>query len=254
MRVFRDAAFTGSQLVNLVLAMGLFGAVFLIPVFMQQVQGYDTLGAGLLIGAQGVGAAMVMPVGGYLTDRFGARPVVFTGVTGLVAVSVLLTGVSVDTSPATWVALLGLRGMSIGFAMMPSFSSAFATLPPSAIARATAVANTMQRIASSFGIAILASVAQTRITAHLPAHPSGPGAHMERVLAVSRGFDDTLWLAAGLTMVAWPAAMLLRRPRRSPDEPDQPPLPRGVKAIAIMLVVVAALGLTLSVSRAFGIL
>jgi EmrB/QacA subfamily drug resistance transporter len=251
MRVFKDAAFTGSQTVNLVLAVGLFGAVFLIPVFLQQVQGYDTLGAGLLIGAQGVGAAIVMPVAGYLTDRVGARPVVFTGVSILIAVSVLLTGVSPDTPPAVWVGLLGLRGVAIGCAMMPSFSSAFATLPPAAIARATAVANSLQRIVSSFGIAILASVAQTRISAHLPQHLAGPGAHAAGLLAVSRGFDDTLWLAAGVTMIALPATMLLRRPRQSPDEYPEP-LSRRLKLTGLALVLLAALGLAFSLSRAFG--
>jgi len=220
MRVFRDAAFAASAAVGVIFASALFGAVFLIPVFMQEVQGKDTLEAGLLLAPQGLGAAVAMIFSGSLTDRFGARPVVFSGILALVASTVLLTGITPATDNWTWVAIITIRGFAMGFAMMPNFAAAYVTLAPAAIARATAVSNTLQRISSSFGIAVLATIVEGRIQAHLPSHQAlavaarGGRQAAQHLLdnASGRGFDDTFWIAAGLSALALPATMLLRRP------------------------------------------
>ena len=219
-RVFRDAGFTASMVVGVIMASALFGAVFLIPVFMQEVQGKDTLQAGLLLAPQGLAAAAAMTISGTLSDRFGARPVVFIGILALVAATLLLVQVTPATDNWSWVLITSARGLGMGFAMMPNFAAAYVTLPQEAIARATAVSNTLQRVASSFGIALLATVVEGRIKAHLPAHQAlGAGAHLSQAAlaaaaraAAAKGFDDTFWLAAGIAGLALPASLLLRRP------------------------------------------
>ena len=208
LRAFRDAAFASSMVVNITLASALFGAVFLIPVFMQQVQGYDTLKSGLLLAPQGVAAAAVMPLGGWLTDRFGARPSVLAGAAVMTGATLLLTDVSPTTSPWTWSLILVLRGIGFGLAMMPNFAAAYVTLPPTEIARATAMANTLQRLAASLFIAVFATVLSARISAEVATVHS----RHALLLAAGRGFDETFWLAAGFAALVVPAAMLLRRP------------------------------------------
>jgi len=198
MRVFRDAGFTASIVVGVMMASALFGAVFLVPVFMQQIQGYDTLRTGLLLAPQGLAAAAAMTISGSLTDRFGARPVVFAGVLVLIAATVALTFVGPATSDLTWIAILAARGLGMGFGMMPNFAAAYVTLPATAIARATAVSNTMQRVASSFGIAIFATILTARLT---------PG---QVLLAQQTGVElrhpplgvRVRWAAGGLAVVA----------------------------------------------------
>ena len=207
-------------MVGVIVASALFGAVFLMPVFMQEVQGKSTLETGLLLAPQGLAAAAAMTVSGTLTDRLGARPVVFAGVLALVAATLLLTNVTPATDNWSWVLITSARGLGMGFAMMPNFAAAYVTLPQAAIARATAVSNTLQRIASSFGIAVLATIVEARIAAHLPpGHGLGGGAHAAASTipaairgAAAKGFDDTFWLAAGVAALALPATMLLRRP------------------------------------------
>nr|MDQ6917858.1 DHA2 family efflux MFS transporter permease subunit [Candidatus Dormibacteraeota bacterium] len=169
-RVFRDAGFSASMVVGVITASALFGAVFLIPVFMQEVQGKDTLQAGLLLAPQGLAAAASMTISGTLSDRFGARPVVFFGILALVASTLLLVNVTPATDNWSWVLITSARGVGMGFAMMPNFAAAYVTLPQEAIARATAVSNTLQRVASSFGIAVLATILELRVKAHVPTH------------------------------------------------------------------------------------
>jgi len=219
-KVFRDAGFSASMVVGVITASALFGAVFLIPVFMQEVQGKDTLQTGLLLAPQGLAAAAAMTILGSLSDRFGARPVVIVGLVALVAATLLLTQVTPATDNWSWILITSARGIGMGFAMMPNFAAAYVTLPNAAIARATAVSNTLQRISSSFGIAMLATIVEGRITAHLPAHQAiGAGAHLSQAAlaaaaraAAAKGFDDTFWVAAGIAGLALPASLLLRRP------------------------------------------
>jgi EmrB/QacA subfamily drug resistance transporter len=220
MKVFQDAAFSASIVVGVIMASALFGAVFLIPVFMQEVQGKDTLEAGLLLAPQGLAAAAAMAVSGSLSDRFGARPIVFTGILALIGATLLLTDVKPSTDNWSWILITSARGLGMGFAMMPNFAAAYVTLAPAAIARATAVSNTLQRIASSFGIAILATIVEGRIQAHLPSPPAlAAGARLghsavQQMLAnaSASGFDDAFWIAAGIAALGLPATMLLRRP------------------------------------------
>jgi EmrB/QacA subfamily drug resistance transporter len=265
MRVFSDAGFSASMVVGVIMASALFGAVFLIPVFMQEVQGKDTLQAGLLLAPQGLAAAAAMTISGTLSDRFGARPVVFGGVLALVAATLLLTGVTPATDNWTWILITSARGLGMGFAMMPNFAAAYVTLAPAAIARATAVSNTLQRVSSSFGIAVLATIVEGRIKAHLPAHVIGVAGHAspQAALAAARdaaakGFDDTFWLAAGIAALALPASLLLRRP--IPEEEQRlvseqglelrhPPLAPRVRATAIVLLVVSLLFLAFTIGK-----
>jgi EmrB/QacA subfamily drug resistance transporter len=228
-RIFRDGAFRAALSLNFLVALTLFGAMILLPLFLQQVQGYTPLDSGLIIGAQGLGAALMMPISGTLTDRIGARWVVLVGLLLLVASTLWMTTLAYDTSSRTIVAMLVLRGMGMGFCMMPSMSAAYVTMAPDLIAHATSVANVVQRVASGVGVAIMTTVLSARIAANLPALPAGtpaPGAsnlasaHLATPIKhlllqqTTKGFDDTFWVAAGLTLLAFPLALLLRRALR----------------------------------------
>ncbi len=269
MRVFRDAGFAASMVVGVIMASALFGAVFLIPVFMQEVQGKDTLQAGLLLAPQGLAAAAAMTVAGTLSDRFGARPVVFTGVVALIGATLLLTRITPATDNRSWILITSARGIGMGFAMMPNFAAAYVTLPVAAIARATAVSNTLQRVASSFGIAAFATVVESRINAHLPVPRLLVGvSHGSRAVvaglvqtASAKGFDDTFWLAAGVAALALPASLLLRRPipegqrllaAQGALELRQPPLSRNIRVAFCTLLVVALAFFAWTVGKALG--
>ena len=229
MRVFRDAAFSAAMLVNFLIALALFGTVLLVPLFLQQVQGYGALDAGVVLAAQGVAAAVVMPIGGLLTDRFGARQVVPFGLALLTAATVWMATLTPDTPRWAIALMLAGRGAGMGLSIMQAMSSAYITLAPRLISRATSVSQVVNRVGSALGVAIVATILSDRIAAHLPRLPSGasavaggglakvhlPAAVKHVLLAqVARGFDDTFWLMAGMTLLCFPMALLLRRPLR----------------------------------------
>ncbi|HKF76694.1 MAG TPA: MDR family MFS transporter [Candidatus Dormibacteraeota bacterium] len=231
-RIFRDGAFSAALSLNFLIALSLFGAILLFPLFLQQIQGYSALDSGLVLGTQGLGAALVMPISGTLTDRVGARWVVPIGLGILVGSTAWMTTLAYDTSKEVVVAMLALRGMGMGFCMMSSMSAAFVTLRPEMIARATSVANVVQRIGSGLGIAIMATILGARITANLPRLPQGASGGLGSNLAAAHlpapiktvllqqtahAFDDTFWVSLGLTALAFPLTILLRRALRPPE-------------------------------------
>jgi EmrB/QacA subfamily drug resistance transporter len=221
-RVFQDAAFRASMVLAFLVPMALFGGVFLMPLFLQQVQGYGPLDSGLILAAQGLAAAAMSPLSGYLTDRFGARWVVPVGLSLLGAATVWMTTLSPGTPARTITLMMALRGAGMGFAMIPAMSAAYVTLAPSMISRATSVTNVIQRVASGLGVTAMATILGNRIAANLPALPHGassatgggklPAGIRSLVLAqVAKGFDDTFWISLGFVLLAFPMALTLRR-------------------------------------------
>jgi EmrB/QacA subfamily drug resistance transporter len=232
-RVFRDAAFSASMALNFLVGVALFGGVLLVPLFLQQIQGYSAFDSGVVLGAQGVGAALTMPLGGWLTDRLGARRVVPFGIAALTAGTGLLATLTPSTPRLSVAAMLFLRGMGIGLAMMPSFSAAYVTLPPHLISRATSISNVVQRVAGALGVAIVATILAERINANLPRLPVGslpaggnlasgnlaaahlpPGLKALLLQQAARGFDETFWITTGLAVLGFPLTLLLRRALR----------------------------------------
>ena len=163
LELFRDRTFSNSIILGFFLVTALFGGMLLMPLYLQQVHGYNAVTTGLILVPQAVTAAIFMPLGGYLTDRIGPRPVVLFGVASLVVGGVLLAQIHADTPVQFVVAALALRGVSMGFAMMPGMSAGLARIPPRLTSRASSITNTVQRAGSSVGIAILVTVLASQI-------------------------------------------------------------------------------------------
>jgi EmrB/QacA subfamily drug resistance transporter len=174
LELFRDGTFTASTVLGFVLVTALFGVMLLLPLYLQQVHGYDPLQTGLLLMPQALTAAVFMPIGGYLTDRIGPRPVVTTGLLLLIAGGVLLTQIHVDSPLSLIIAALALRGVAMGFAMMPGMSAGLARIPQHLTSRASSITNTVQRVGSSIGIAILVTVLSTQVRPAAAQAPCDP--------------------------------------------------------------------------------
>jgi MFS family permease len=158
LRLFRDSTFSWSMGLSFIIVTALFGGMLLLPLYLQEVHGYSALETGLLLLPQAITAAVAMPLGGYLTDRFGPRPVVASGMVMLAIGGLLLAQIHPDSSNWLVVSALLLRGFAMGFSMMPSMAAAMARVPHHLSSSASSISNSLQRIGSSVGIAVLVTV------------------------------------------------------------------------------------------------
>jgi MFS family permease len=164
LRLFRDPTFSWSMGLSFIIVTALFGGMLLLPLYLQEVHGYSPLETGLLLLPQAITAAVAMPLGGYLTDRIGPRPVVATGMVMLAGGGFLLAQIHPTSSNWLVVSALLLRGFAMGFSMMPSMAAAMARVPRHLSSSASSISNSLQRIGSSIGIAVLVTVLAAQFT------------------------------------------------------------------------------------------
>jgi EmrB/QacA subfamily drug resistance transporter len=219
-RLFYDRSFASSAATTFLFGAALFGAMLLLPLYYQVVRGDSALSAGLLMAPQGIGAALVMPLAGRLTDRLGAGRIVPVGL----VVAVLGTVAYTQVGPATnyaWLAFsLLIRGIGFGFVMMPAMAAAYQTLTVGQVARATTAINIVQRVGGSVGTAVLAVVLEHQISTqfHAASSLSSVATIPPRILhqvapKLSVAFGNTFWWAVGMTVAALlPAIVLPRHP------------------------------------------
>jgi EmrB/QacA subfamily drug resistance transporter len=263
-RVFRYWAFTNSLLLISVLMVGLFGVLFYVPLFLQQVQGFGALDAGITLLPQALVMAVLMPFAGRLYDRIGPRWPATIGVTIVAIATYLMHNLTIDTSREQLIWWLMLRAVGLGIGMMPIMTGGLAAVPPAEVNAASAFNNVAQRTAAALGVAVLTSVFITQSAeqlagraALLPAGTPIPhlgGANVPdwlNVYAIYRqtqslvfagALDNLLLIAAGLSAVAVLGALLLRsgpaptaptavvapQPTRAPEAPvDGDSVPDG---------------------------
>ena len=112
---------------------------------------------------QGLGAALGMNRAGRLTDRVGGGPVVIAGLLALMLGTVAFTQVRPDTPYWVLEVSLFVRGIGLGFTMMPAMAAAYSTLERWQVPRATPMLNVVQRVGGSLGTAVLAVVLQRQL-------------------------------------------------------------------------------------------
>ncbi len=220
-RLFRDRSFSASAVTTFLFGASLFGGMLLLPLYYQVVRGRSALEAGLLMAPQGLGAALVMPLAGRLTDRFGAGRVVPGGLIVVVAGTVVYTQLTATTDLGLLAFSLFVRGIGFGFVMMPAISAAYQTLSRPEVPRASTAVNIVQRVGGSVGVALVAVVLDHQIATRVHAAAGGlsgvavaPAAVRVAVAQpLAEAFGTTFWWVTALTLAALvPAVLLPRRP------------------------------------------
>jgi EmrB/QacA subfamily drug resistance transporter len=205
-RLYRRRTFASASITTFCLGAALFGAMILMPLYYQQVRGESVLLTGLLVGPQGLGAALVLPLSGKLTDRFGGGPLALFGVI-ITCVATIPFGLVGPQTSILWLSVsLFVRGIGIGFAFIPAMAAAFAALRPEELADATPQMNVLQRVGGSIGTAVLAVVLQRSLSS--AGHPPSPA-------DAAAAFGTAFWWGLGIAAVAIIPCVILTRAERS---------------------------------------
>jgi MFS family permease len=217
LRLWRRPSFSSASFAMFCLSAAMFGGMVLLPLYWQAIRHESPLQTGLLTAPQGLGAALMMPLAGKWTDRWGGGPLALFGVI-VTAVTTIPFGLIGAHSSILWLSIaMFARGIGIGFAFMPAFSAAFATLDRTELSDATPQLNTLQRVGGSLGIALLAVVLQRALV----------GAHT--LAAQASAYGTAFWASTILTVLAIGPCVILWRTERAaraalrapPDEAGQ---------------------------------
>ncbi|MDB5083226.1 MAG: drug resistance transporter, EmrB/QacA subfamily [Bacilli bacterium] len=165
-RIFADTTFTLSSIIMSVATIALFGVIFFIPLFLQNLQGLSAMQTGLLMLPSALASGVMMPVSGMLYDKIGAKINVIVGLVIISITTYLLAQIDTQTSYQNLLWLMTIRGFGLGMTMMPITTAAIAHVTPDKMPQANALINTIRNVAGSIGIAILTSVLQLRQAFH----------------------------------------------------------------------------------------
>ena len=255
LRVFKAIEFNLAIVAQWVAQFGLFGSLFLIPLFLQQVRGFGAFDTGLILLPQALAAAVFMPIGGLLFDRIGARPLVVVGL-GLVAVATyLLSQVSVTTQGSDLILPLVLTGAGMGMMLMALNTHLINAAPRALVSRVTSLTNAFQMVVNSLAVATLATILTSRAGFHInaaraavmagQAHraratapaPHDVVVHLQHQLlaainsAFATAFDDTFRIMVVAAIIGAAMGLTLRR-RRTVQNVAEVEAPDAGEAVA----------------------
>jgi len=169
-RVLKNRELAASIFLFVALGFGLYGGIFIFPLFTQGVLHFTPTETGLALMPGGIATAVTALVCGLLLN--GARPMVDPRVliaigVGLFLVSMWKLGhLSTNAGEADVRFALIIRGAGLGFLFTPINNVAYASLKPSEAQQASGLINLARQLGGSFGIAILA----TYVTVHTQFH------------------------------------------------------------------------------------
>jgi MFS transporter, DHA2 family, multidrug resistance protein len=166
LKLLRRRNFGLATVVNLALGLGLYGSVYILPLYLAQVQNYNPLQIGEVIIWAGVPQLLIVPIVPKLMQRFDTRWMIALG-TSLFAVSCFMNSdMTHDTGmdQLRWSQIV--RAMGQPLIMVPLSSVATADIEKEQAGSASSLFNMMRNLGGSMGIAALATLLTQREQFH----------------------------------------------------------------------------------------
>jgi EmrB/QacA subfamily drug resistance transporter len=239
--LFRDRVFSVATTLRFVLGMGYYFTIFLLPLFTQQILGWNATDSGLVLLPAGLGMSVLMPIAGTLVDMIGARALILSGMVLAAYGTLLFARIDTDWSLGHIAFVNFIRTAALGLLFTPLTTAALLNVPKNRAGAASGILNTVWQVGGSLGIAIgqtyltartdtrYTEVAGSLVSSREPAEhffgqlhamavmhhwPTGTAHAMltqiAQGIATVRAYDDTFLLGGLLLAATTPLALLLR--------------------------------------------
>ena len=211
--IFRLRTLRGADTVALLIGMSLFSMFFFISLYMQQVLHYSALRAGLSYLPLAVAIILSAGAASVGVTRFGFKPILFVGL--LFVAGGLFWFSRVPGTGGTFAAnVLGpsiLAAIGLGLSFVPVTIAAVTGTRPQEAGLASGLVNTAQQIGGALGLAILATIANSRTNEVIH---GGAAPHRDRAdQGLRAGLSGRLGLRAARRVADRRADLLARQPR-----------------------------------------
>jgi DHA2 family multidrug resistance protein len=191
LRVLKNRGLAAGTVFAAVLGFGLYGGVFILPVFLQNIRHFTAAQTGWILFPGGMTTGLMMPIIGRLSGRYSSRNLTAIGALIFVVSMFALAGMTINTSSRDLFWPLVLRGAGMGFLWVPLTLATLSGLKPREMAEGTGLFNLSRQIGGSAGIAFLTTFLDHRTAFHrnvLSEHVNVySGATMERLHALVAG-------------------------------------------------------------------
>ncbi|THD43130.1 MAG: DHA2 family efflux MFS transporter permease subunit, partial [Bradyrhizobium sp.] len=162
LKTFADRRFTIGCILSFLLGIGLFGSVYLMPVFLAFVRRHNALEIGEVMLVTGVAQLLIAPIAVALEQRLDARLLTAAGF-GFFALGLGLSGLQTpqtDFEAMFWPQVI--RGLAIMFCLLPPTRLALGHLDASRVPEASGLFNLMRNLGGAIGLALIDTVVYGR--------------------------------------------------------------------------------------------
>lgn len=177
LRILANVSFSSATALGGVLGLALNGSLFLLPLFLQNLLGFDATQAGVAMMPRSLALAVLMPVGGRLYNRLGPRLMVGAGLVVTAFGFWQLAHLTSDVGARDLVWPQVWQGVGFSLIFVSLSTSALATIPRPQMTQATGLYNVVRQVMGSVGIALAATQLTTGTTRYhdLIAEDAGRG-------------------------------------------------------------------------------
>jgi EmrB/QacA subfamily drug resistance transporter len=167
LRLFARPRFGWGTACATIAAFAMLGLLFVLPLYLQVVQGLDPLATGIRLLPMILGLVFGAKAGERLTVRSGARLPIVLGLTAITGALVWGSTVAVGTGYATVAGWLTLVGIGMGLTLTPAMDAALGEIPRERAGSGTALTMALRQVGGALGVAVLGSVLNGGYTARL---------------------------------------------------------------------------------------
>ena len=204
LRLFANGPFRAGNIANVFVTFSLFGGIFLFPIYLQNLRGQSAFEAGVLLLPQALASMVSVIIGGRLVDRIGVRAVMIPGLIILAFATWELSYINLYSSFGWLQLMFILRGLALGCTIQPLTVASLAEVRPQQLAQASSINTVTRSVASSLGIAVLATLVQTQALVHFAhlAELVTPSSRLGQLLPAIEAFYVSQGAALGLARTA----------------------------------------------------
>lgn len=166
-RFFRDPRFSGASIAVTLIFFAMFGSLFFLTQYLQDVLGYSALRTGVSFLPLAAAMMIAAPSSARVTRRYGTKAAVAGGMTVTAMALLLLTRASVSSGYWLVGAVLALLGVGMGTAMSPATESIMGSLPLAKAGVGSAVNDTTRQVGGALGVAVLGSITNAVYRSHV---------------------------------------------------------------------------------------
>jgi len=164
LRILRNLAFAAGTFIGGVFGMAMFGTMLVLPLFLQNLLGYDATQAGLALVPRALAMVVMMYVSGQLYNRLGVVVMVPFGLILAAIAGFMMGRFTLDSGPMQILIPQVIQGIGFAFLFIPLSTAALAMIPRPLMQSATGLFSLVRQLGGSVGVAAIITILDHKMT------------------------------------------------------------------------------------------
>ncbi|MDS3956052.1 MDR family MFS transporter [Staphylococcus epidermidis] len=211
LKIFNNKIFCFSTITSMIIMLSMVGPALLIPLYVQNALGLSALLSGLVIMPGAIINGIMSVFTGKFYDKYGPRPLIFTGFILLISCTFLLCLLKVDTSYTYLIVIYAIRMFAVSLLMMPINTTGINALKTEDISHGTAIMNFGRVMAGSLGTALMVTFMSIGAQWVVSSSEHASKEMIQRQ-SVAVGVDVSFALVTVFVIIAFVLALFIKEP------------------------------------------